>query len=68
MFKKVLHHFVGFAQDEDQVQTVREIFILDTNEVYYRSNDIDGETRYYTSSIPDFENEFKVNIGEMICF
>lgn len=61
---KVLHHWFCFLQDEDSMHNVREVWYLSNNTIQYRSNDTDGETRYYNSSITDFESKFKVIVEE----
>ncbi len=63
---KVLYHWFCLLQDEEQYHNVREVFYLDNKTIQYRSNDIDGQSRWYNDSIADFEFKFKVNIGELI--
>ena len=60
--KKVLFHWFCHLQDDQQLQNVREVWYLDNNTIQYRSNDIDGQTRYYNDTIAKFEKTFKVNI------
>jgi hypothetical protein len=59
---KVTHHWFCFLQDEDGMHSVREVYLTENNRIHYRSNDMDLETRYYQSSVSDFEYKFKVNI------
>ena len=64
--KKVLATFTGYWQDNTQMHNVREFSILETREIYFRSNDGDGAQRYYTWSINEFEKTFTINIGEVL--
>ncbi len=60
--KRIICSFNCFLQDKDNMHNVRHIDLQQDRTVYMRSNDIDGETRYYTKTFAEFEVEFKVNL------
>lgn len=64
--KKVKYHWICFLQDEEKMHNVREVMLLENAEVHFRSNDTDGETRYYTWSVSKFESTFKINLLDYI--
>lgn len=66
MFKKVINHWVCFLKDENGLHTVHEVYYLDDKTIKFRSIDIDGGTRYYGSTVAEFEFEFKINFADVL--